>query len=444
MVSKIVQSLVGRIVKKSNAYHPRSRLPIACMVFALVAAVSCRRTGTPQDELGAQIVDPIHSPPSSSSALPGKLDPRKAVNAVEAGLVADSDEDQGKQLADLISKTAADPDRDTVYVPEGSYRIAEAIRLRPGVNLVGDGMGRTVFYRDDSKNYLVKSAGNGDFGKALVANLSFRNQHRTLLMRDVHHLRFHNVEFEGGIVRFEEASHITIEGCYFNRNLGKGGYASSNCKNIRIVKNVFNSIEKGSINLSGHVDCYVASNRITSAKLIDSGYAGIRLPNSAKNNIIENNFIENHGRGLFILSSSVNNVLQNNTVKNTTYQGVLIQASNNVLAGNTIMDAGGEAIYVVNATADSSPTPSVADNNSILGNLIYDTRKHDASRFVGLQISSRNNIVKGNRVSLTYGREFKAIRGGAGNQDIDNVYSREVGRQKAEERLRNSAQQTGH
>jgi parallel beta-helix repeat protein len=104
---------------------------------------------------------------------------------------------------------------------------------------------------------------------------------------------------------------------------------------------------------------------ITASKLIDSGYAGIRLPNGARNNVVENNFIQNHGRGLFILSSSENNIVRNNTVKSTTYQGVLIQSSNNLLEKNTIIDAGMEAIYVTDANAENSPTPSVANGNRI-------------------------------------------------------------------------------
>jgi len=210
-----------------------------------------------QSKVGSQLKEPPLSP-RRLPALPGKVDLGKAVNAGEAGLVPDSKEDQGGKLASIIAAVAADSDQDTVYIPEGRYYIAKAIGLRPGVNLIGDGMGRTVFYRDDSDSYLVRPEAHGDFRQALVANLSFRNAQRTLLMGNVHHLRFHNVEFEGGIVRFEKASHVTLEGCFFNRNLGKGGYASSNCSNMRLVHNRFFSIEKGSINLSGHEKSYVA------------------------------------------------------------------------------------------------------------------------------------------------------------------------------------------
>ena len=127
------------------------------------------------------------------------------------------------------------------------------------------------------------------------------------------------------------------------------------------------------------------------AKLIDSGYAGIRLPNGATGNRIENNVIENHGRGLFVLSSSEGNHLRNNTESNTTYQGGLIQSCGNHLEGNTIVDAGDEAIHVVHAVAASTPTPSIANNNTILWNVIRDTQKHAPSRFIGLHISTSGN-----------------------------------------------------
>ena len=102
--------------------------------------------------------------------------------------------------------------------------------------------------------------------------------------------------------------------------------------------------------------------------------------------------------------------------------------TNNLIEGNSIIDAAADAIYVVNGVGKRSPNPSIANSNRVLSNVIYDTRNHDASRFVGLRIASRNNIVKGNKVSMDHGRNFKAIKAEAGNQDLDNVYGREVGK----------------
>ena len=385
------------------------------MVVLLAAMLSA------DDKTHTQNVSSDRDVPLTSHVLPSEWDLSEALNANEAGLVANSDKDQSKQLAAVIAMVEADPNQTTVYVPEGHYRIASTIRLRPGVNLIGDGKGRTVFYRDDDRDYLVKGGARGDFGQTLVAGMSFRNSKRTLLMVDVHQLRFHNVEFEGGIVRFERSSKITIEACYFNRNLGKGGYAGSACSHMRIVYNRFLSTEKGSINLSGHQDSYIGYNHITADKLIDSGYAGIRLPNTAKNNLVEHNYIENHGRGLFVLTYSSHNTLRHNTIKSSKYQGILVQSPHNVLEHNVIIDAGLAAIRVSDAYGEKV-VPSFARDNQVLHNIITDTRKANRDTQVGMVIISSNTTVEGNVIDRRFGRSFMNFREDQDNTKAGNIY----------------------
>jgi hypothetical protein len=143
---------------------------------------------------------------------------------------------------------------DCVYVPEGIYQFTQSIWLKAGVSLIGAGPGKTVFIGQNPKAYLIR-AKRVDFGDAVIANMTVSNSERALLITDSCNLSFQNVEFKGGMVRFEKSENVTFEGNIFNDNLGKGGYAGSGCKNIRIVKNTFNSIENGSINLSGHQNC---------------------------------------------------------------------------------------------------------------------------------------------------------------------------------------------
>ena len=356
----------------------------------------------------------------------------RSINARDYGLIPGSSMDQSSMLARAIKYACGNKEVDYVYVSEGTYQFTQSIWLKAGVSLIGAGPGKTVFIGKNPKAYLIR-AKRVDFGDAVIANMTVSNSERALLITNSCNLSFQNVEFKGGMVRFEKSENVTFEGNIFNDNLGKGGYAGSGCKNVRIVKNTFNSIENGSINLSGHQNCYVANNHITASKLIDSGYAGIRLPNGARNNVVENNFIQNHGRGLFILSSSENNIVRNNTVKSTMYQGVLIQSSNNLLEKNTIIDAGMEAIYVTDANAENSPTPSVANGNRILDNIIYDTKSLRPSRCIGLKIGSRENLIKGNRVSMNHGRDFKSIRLDSGNEDVNNFYIKEAGLEGARE-----------
>ena len=405
------------------------RTPIVIFIASLISCALCPCKAAPADVgTGGESGRKSATSTVDQWIIKGrKFSRSRSINAIEFGLTAGSTSDQSPALAKAIQHASESSEVDTVYIPEGVYFFANPIRLRSGVNLIGDAAGKTVLERKDNSDYLLK-AKHMDFRKAVVANLTLRNPDRTLLMLDVSNLQVSHVEFSGGIVRFEQSSRILLDGNVFNENRGKSAYAGSACENVRIVNNAFNSIEHGSINLSGHRKCYVASNYITSSRPIDSGYAGIRLPNGAKNNTVESNFIENHGRGIFILSSSENNIVRNNVVKHTTREGVFIQSSNNLLEGNTIIDAGCEAIYVVDASGKSSPTPSIAAGNRILRNVIHDTRKHDASSFIGLQIASRNNIVKGNKVSMEHGRKFKVIKTNAGNQDLGNVYSRKAER----------------
>jgi len=336
----------------------------------------------------------------------------RSLNAFEHGLSSDPNEDQTDRINQLIVQASKDPGVDTVYFPEAVYYVSGHVHFRPGVNIVGAGQGRTVFERRDRSEYLVR--GGGDLKGTVVANLTLSNTQRTLLMSNSANLNFFHVEFRGGIVRFEGGENLVFDGNVFNDNIGKGGYASSNCKNVRIVNNTINSIERGGLNLSGHEDSYVAYNYITSPELIESGYAGIRLPNSAKNNLVEYNYVQNHGRGLFVLSHSTGNTVQYNLVNGTTYQGVLIQGPKNTIKGNVVKDSGDGAIYVTNGSLNTERV-SVADYNQVVDNIVYDTRQHDDRGNIGLIVETSGNVVESNIVSVKFGRTFKDIREDAGN-----------------------------
>lgn len=192
------------------------------------------------------------------------------------------------------------------------------------------------------------------------------------------------------------------------------------------MHNRFHSIENGSINLSGHRNSIVAYNHITADKLIDSGYAGIRLPNSARDNLVEHNMIENHGRGLFVLSYSSGNTLRHNVVRGTTHQGVLVQSPNNRIEYNLIVDAGLEAIRVTDAAGIGEDEQgnlkprSMAKDNVVFNNRIEDTKKVKGNDAWGLYIGSTGNEVSHNSVQKCFGRKFMHFSEGNGNRREGN------------------------
>ena len=312
-----------------------------------------------------------------------------------------------------------------VVIPAGTFKLAKPIWLKRGVSLEGVGIGKTILESTDEGFYLLQAKGV-DAGGATITNLTLKSSERILLMYRVSRLTFRRVEFLGGMARFESCSEITLEENVFSHTSGKAAYASSKCDRVRIVGNDFHSTVEGSLNLSGHTKSYVAWNRISAPAPIVSGYAGIRLPNRAMDNVVEDNVIENHGRGIFILSSSERNVIRRNVVRTTTEQGIFVQSSHNTIEGNTVIDAGKQAIYLINADAKSSPTPSISKGNRVCLNRVYDTRPHEGKNFVGLQISAKDNVVTENAVSQKYGREYKAGKGDAGNEGRDNSTPPEV------------------
>lgn len=354
------------------------------------------------------------------------LESKGVLDASVAGLRPDAEGDQTKKLEQLITRVAEDDQLQTLFIPKGDYLIKGSIQLRPKVNLIGEGMGQTVFYRDNESDYLVGNKGRGSFGNAMIADLSFRNARRTLLMGEVEDLIFGRVEIEGGIMRFKTSSNLLIVGCKFHHNQGKAGYASSECSRVVIMHNRFHSIENGSINLSGHRNSIVAYNHITADKLIDSGYAGIRLPNSARDNLVEHNMIENHGRGLFVLSYSSGNTLRHNVVRGTTHQGVLVQSPNNRIEYNLIVDAGLEAIRVTDAAGVGEDEQgnlkprSMAKDNVVFNNRIEDTKKVKGNDAWGLYIGSTGNEVSHNSVQKCFGRKFMHFSKGNGNRREGN------------------------
>ena len=342
----------------------------------------------------------------------------RSLNALDYGFTKDSDQDVTDAINALIQQVAQDPAVDTLYFPAARYYVAGSIYFQSGVNIIGAGQGKTIFERRDSRNYLIK--GSGDFMGTVVANLTLDNQERVLLMKDAANINFFHVEFKGGIVRFEKSKNLIFEGNIFNQNIGKSGYASSQCENVRIVNNTVYSIVKGGLNLSGHRNSYVAYNYITSPSLIDSGYAGIRLPNSAKNNLVECNYVQNHGRGLFVLSHSTGNTLQFNLVDGTSYQGIFVQGPKNIIRGNVVKDAGDEAIIVINGSVQKGLGLSVGDHNHVVDNIIYDSKEHDDYRYVGIRVATFGNDIERNIMSKKYGRLFKNIDEDAQNRFIGN------------------------
>jgi len=297
----------------------------------------------------------------------------------------------------------------TVKVPAGEYYFVKSIRFYKGVNLIGEGIGKSVLRRNDGTSYFLNRT-TGSNMNIEVSKLTFTNPGRLLLLSGVSNMTFTQVEFVNGLVRFEESSHITIDSSRFkDSDTERGAYASNVADNMTLTNNEIINPTGGGFNLSRHDDSYVAHNTIRSEQRIYSGYAGIRLPNGASNNTVEDNTIIRTGRGIFVLSGSDHNTVRNNEVYDTGHQGIFVQSPHNIIADNFIKNIGEESIYV-----------GVTTGNLVENNQITDSRHHGGDRYIGLKIYGQDNEVIDNTVSSEYNRNFKEISDG--NTDRGNIY----------------------
>ena len=353
----------------------------------------------------------------------------RSINAADFGLTSGTDTDQAANMNRAIAYAANNAGIDTVFVPAGTYYIGTYFSFAPAVNVIGAGAGKTIFncpdYKEqmgqigirDFENYMTITD-EKDFKNIVIANMTLSKQSRVIYMYKCKNANFFNLAVNEGLIRFEHCENMTLEHNIFSGNYGKAAYAGNVGRYIRFFANRFNGIVQGSINYSRHENSYAGYNYITAPDILNTGYAGIRLPNDAHWNIVENNYIENHGRGIFVLSRSSNNIVRGNVINKTKSQGFFIQSPNNVFDGNVIIDAGDEAVYIAGGSAKSK---SDGLNNRFLRNVIYDTKEHDKERHVALSIATPSNIIKANTVSTKFGRTFKKI-----NKDSVDLRNKEI------------------
>lgn len=324
----------------------------------------------------------------------------------------------------------------TVYIPAGTYSINEAVRFHQGVNLVGDGIGKTVLKKvGTSNNYVVGNPiiKNGNNLNVTVSHLTIDGDRQNranqglgqiggmLIDRDVSKLTIENIEVRdvtiGLLLRRLKDS--TVRDSIIDRSSGHGiafgseSHAVGDVRNNLITGNQFTNSTGGSgINLSRATHTTVTHNQLINTAHQSDSYGGIRIPNGGAHNTIEHNVIENYPRGIFVLSGAHNNTITRNTVTNSSIHGVLIQADYNILADNVIQQLN------PSLNIESIIRLAPGSHNQILRNRI-DTFTSYSNPGIRLTGSSNQNIIRDNQID-TSGTAV-SIEGGSGNTNTGNI-----------------------
>ncbi|WP_257821660.1 glycosyl hydrolase family 28-related protein [Salipaludibacillus agaradhaerens] len=324
----------------------------------------------------------------------------------------------------------------TVYLPAGTYSVDSALRFHQGVNLVGDGVGRTIIKKVGSQNNYV--VGNPIF-RGGTTNLNVTVSHITFdadrtnrasqglgqvggmnIDALVSNLTLEHIEVRdatiGLLVRRLRDS--VISDSLIDRTSGHGiatgseAHAIGDFRNVLITNNrITNSTGGSGINLSRATNTTVTYNNIINAQQQSDSYGGIRIPNGGTNNVVHNNVVENYPRGLFLTTGATYNDIYDNTIINSRIHGALIESNNNIIGGN---------VFIQNNPSlnpESVIRLSGANGNSIRYNRM---ETHRGFNNIGIRLTNSSNNAVINNITDTTGTPV-SIEGGSGNTNNGNT-----------------------
>ncbi len=361
------------------------------------------------------------------------------VNARDFGATPGVRSDQSAALHAAMKHFYDKGQKGTVYLPAGTYYVDQGVRLHAGVNLVGDGTGRTIIKKmGNVTSYVLANpvlrSGSNELG-ATVSKLTI-DADRTaraaqglsqvggiLMDVDVRNLTLSNIEVRdttiGALLRRTKDSAIIDSS--FDRTTGHAiatgheSYPVGEFRNVRIANNrITNSSGGSGINLSRAAYTTVTGNQIINSVQQSDTYGGIRIPNGGEYNVVTNNRIVNYPRGIFVLTGAHNNRIEGNTIVDSRIHGILVESNNNTFKNNIIQQL------------NTSLNPETIRLANASGNELSNNRMQTYSAFrnFGIRVtgSSNNNRIL-NNVTSTSGTSI-SIEGGTGNVVSGNSNSR--------------------
>ncbi|MCZ0701675.1 hypothetical protein J2T56_000117 [Natronobacillus azotifigens] len=365
-----------------------------------------------------------------------KIHAREVVNAADFGFTPGVESSQTHALHDAMRYFYDRGVEGTVFIPAGTYSINEAVRFHAGVNLVGEGMGRTVLKKvGTSNNYVIGNPimrGNSNNLNVTVSDLTIDADRANRASRglgqvgglnidaDVSNLRLERIEVRdttiGALLR--RLKNSVIRDSVFDQTsghaiaFGSESHAIGDVRDNVVTHNVITNSSGGSgINLSRATYTTVTYNQVINQVQQSDTYGGIRIPNGGSHNIVEHNVIQNYPRGIFVLTGAHNNTVSKNTIIDSRIHGMLVQADHNTFSENVFQQLDPS----LNPEAVIRLAPG--SQNQIINNEIH-TFASFSNIGIRLTGASNSNVVRGNRIDTS--GTLVSIEGGSNNTNTGN------------------------
>jgi len=309
-----------------------------------------------------------------------------------------------------------------IFFPKGTYIIGTGLGIRSNNTLVGANRYDSVLKTKAGTDITLINDGSGVNSKICITDLGFSGNKANVSA--------------GQIMNLEKTEDFLVSNCRIIDSKGDGmiirqcSYGQIvnnnivNCDNhgisltntdaqgndIQIVGNSIKNPGASGINVSQQNNVTVTGNSVrhTSGHVDSSGqptgYGGVRFSNDTTRCVAGNNAIQGMSRGIFVVGTAgAYNTIDGNVMNDSGIQGILIQASYQLVTDNTVIDPGKNSntnpsagIELSNAADGTAAQIVQIQNNQIIGGGSMDK---------GIKISStgHRNVITGNSIIANTG-----------------------------------------
>ena len=275
-----------------------------------------------------------------------------------------------------------------IFFPKGIYIIGTSLGIRSNNTLVGANRYDSVLKTKAGTDITLINDGSGVNTKICITDLGFSGNKANVSAGQIMNL-WKTEDFLVSNCRIVDSKGdgMIIRQCSYGQivnniivNCDNHGIALTNTddtspqgNDIQIVGNSIKNPGASGINVSEQNNVTVTGNSVRHTNTPDIGYAGVRFSNDSTRCVAGNNAIQGMPRGIFVVTSAgPYNTIDGNVINDSGKQGILIQASYQLVTDNTVIDSGkvtnpSAGIELSNGDNASATQIVQIQNNQIIG-----------------------------------------------------------------------------
>ncbi len=296
-----------------------------------------------------------------------------------------------------------------IFFPKGTYIIGTSLGIRSDNTLVGANRYDSVLKTKAGTDITLINDGSAVNNRICITDLGFNGNKANVSAGQIINLwktedflvsNCRIVDSKGDAMIIRQCSYGQI----VNNNIVSPdvhGISLTNTdaqgNDIQIIGNSIKNPGASGINVSESNNVTVTGNSVRHTGSPTNGYGGVRFANNTTRCVAGNNAIQGMSRGIFVVTTAgAYNTIDGNVINDSGIQGILIQASYQLVTDNTVIDSGKVTNPSSGIELSGSAQIVQIQNNQIIGTSSMD---------IGVEVSStgHRNVITGNSIIANTG-----------------------------------------